>query len=181
MNVPGGRTAKRVVLEGAGWILLLLGIAALVLPGPGLLGVFAGLALLSQQYDWAERYTEPVKLRALKAAAESVISVPRILMSLGGVALLGGAGVLWIVSPPAPGWWPFPEWMWLFGGLGVGLTQIFSAVIALALISYSWSKFRDDPGAVDELARQVEEADAELARHKATRKEDRKDRRKVIG
>ena len=55
VNVPGGGTAKRVVLEAAGWLLLVVGIAALVLPGPGLLGVFAGLALLSQQYEWAER------------------------------------------------------------------------------------------------------------------------------
>ena len=77
------RTAKRVVLETAGWILLVLGIAAMVLPGPGLLGVFAGLALLSQQYEWAERFTEPVKLRALKAAAEGVETVPRIVLSLG--------------------------------------------------------------------------------------------------
>ena len=59
--------AKRVVLEGLGWLLLLLGIAAIFLPGPGLLGVFAGLALLSQQYDWAERRVEPVKVRALLA------------------------------------------------------------------------------------------------------------------
>ena len=40
--------AKRVVLEGLGWLLLVLGVAAIFLPGPGLLGVFAGLALLSQ-------------------------------------------------------------------------------------------------------------------------------------
>ena len=57
--------AKRIVLETLGWVLLLLGIAAIFLPGPGLLGIFAGLALLSQQYDWAERRVEPVRLRAL--------------------------------------------------------------------------------------------------------------------
>ena len=53
--------AKRIVLETLGWVLLLLGIAALFLPGPGLLGMFAGLALLSQQYDWAEKRVEPVR------------------------------------------------------------------------------------------------------------------------
>jgi len=174
VSMPGGRTAKRVVLEAAGWILLVLGIAAMVLPGPGLLGVFAGLALLSQQYEWAERFTEPVKLRALKAAAEGVATVPRIVMSLGGVAVLAGFGVLWILSPPAPGWWAFPEWLWLPGGFGVGATQVFSALIALALIGYSWRKFRGDPNAVELLARQVEEADSELTKHKASRKEGRK-------
>ena len=44
MGVPGGRTAKRVVLETLGWVLLLAGVAAIFLPGPGLLGIFAGLA-----------------------------------------------------------------------------------------------------------------------------------------
>jgi len=175
--MPGGQTAKRVVLEGAGWLLLVLGLAAIVLPGPGLLGVFAGLALLSQQYDWAERYTEPVKLRALKGAAEGVATVPRILVSLAGIAALAGFGVLWILSPPAPGWWPLPEWLWLPGGLGVGLTQIVSAVLVLALMGYSWRRFRGRPGSVEELARQVEEADRELSQHKESRKESRKARR----
>jgi len=174
VNVPGGRTAKRVVLECTGWVLLVLGVAAMVLPGPGLLAIFAGLALLSQQYEWAERYTEPVKLRALKAAAEGVETVPRILMSLSGVAALGGAGVLWIVSPSSPGWWPFSQWLWLPGGLGVGITQVVSALIALALIGYGWLKYRGRADAVELLTRQVEEADTELAEHKSSRKERRK-------
>ena len=41
-------TAKRVVVEGLGWILVVVGIAALVLPGPGLLALFAGVALLAR-------------------------------------------------------------------------------------------------------------------------------------
>ena len=168
------KAAKRVVLEGAGWLLLVLGTAALILPGPGLLGVFAGLALLSQQYEWAERYTEPVKLRALKAAAEGVETAPRILVSLLAVAALAGLGVLWIVSPPSPGWWSFPEWLWLPGGLGVGATQVVSAALALALIGYSWRKFKGRQGAVEMLARQIREADAEVAQRKSSRKEGRK-------
>ncbi len=174
VSMPGGGTAKRVVLESAGWTLLVLGIAAMVLPGPGLLGVFAGLALLSQQYEWAERYTEPVKLRALKAAAEGVETIPRIVLSIAGVAALAGFGVLWILSPPSPGWWPLPEWLWLPGGVGVGITQVFSALIGFALIGYSTRKFRGRPDAVEVLGRQVKEADAELAKHKESRKERRK-------
>ena len=45
--------AKRVTLEVVGWTLVVAGIVALVAPGPGLLMVFGGLAILSQQYDWA--------------------------------------------------------------------------------------------------------------------------------
>jgi hypothetical protein len=143
--------AKRVVLETLGWVLLVAGLAAIFLPGPGLLGMFAGLALLSQQYDWAEKRVEPVKLRALKAAAEGVETWPRIIASLTGVAVLVACGVLWIQNPPAPGWWPFGEFWWLPGGLGTGVTQIASAGIALGLIVYSYRRFHGDPGAVREL------------------------------
>ncbi len=159
MNVPGGGTAKRVVLETAGWLLLVVGIAALVLPGPGLLGVFAGLALLSQQYEWAERRTDPIKYRALKAAAEGVATWPRIVVSLCGVAVIVACGVVWIQRPAAPDWWPLSDFWWLPGGLATGLTQIVSAVIALALIGYSFRRFHGDPDALNELDAQVKEAD----------------------
>jgi len=134
--------ARRIVLETLGWILVVAGIAALVLPGPGLLMVFAGLALLSQQYDWAERRVEPVKERALKAAAEGVETVPRIVMSVVFALLLVAVGVLWIWSPAAPGWWPVDESWWLRGGWGTGATQVGSGLIALATIVYSVRRFR---------------------------------------
>ena len=152
-------TAKRVVLETAGWLLLVVGIAALILPGPGLLGVFAGLALLSQQYEWAERRTEPVKLRALKAAAEGVATWPRIIASLLGVSFLAVCGVLWSQKPPPPDWWPLSDFWWLPGGLGTGITQIVSAMIALVLIIYSYRRFHGDPEAVSELDEAIRSAD----------------------
>jgi len=131
--------------------LLIVGIAALILPGPGLLGVFAGLALLSQQYDWAERRTDPVKRKALQAAAQGVETWPRILASLLGVVFLAACGVLWILKPPAPDWWPLSDVWWLPGGLGTGITQVVSAVIAAALIVYSYRRFHGNPEAVREL------------------------------
>ncbi len=152
MGMPGTGAAKRVVLETLGWILLLAGVAAIFLPGPGLLGIFAGLALLSQQYDWAERRVEPVRIRALRGAAEGVETWPRIVLSLIGATALGGFGVLWILSPPAPAWWSFAESWWLPGGLWTGITQIASAVIAVALIVYSYRRFHGHPEAVAEVS-----------------------------
>lgn len=149
MKVNGG--AKRVAMEGLGWILVLAGIAALVLPGPGLLALFGGLALLSQQYAWAERRVEPVKRAALKGAADGVSTWPRIVLSLLGVAFLVACGVLWILKPPVPGWWPVSEFFWLPGGLWTGVTLIGSAAIALALVVYSFRRFRGHPDEVREL------------------------------
>jgi uncharacterized protein (TIGR02611 family) len=142
MKAPGGSAARRLVLETIGWILVLVGIAALVLPGPGLLAIFAGLALLSQQYEWAERRLEPVKEKALKAAKESVETTTRIIASTGGAVLLIVAGVVWIWNPPAPSWWPVGDGWWLIGGWGTGITQVLSGLIALAMIVYSYRRFR---------------------------------------
>ena len=73
--------AKRITLEVVGWLLVVAGIAALVLPGPGLLMLFGGLAVLSQQYEWAEKRVAPIERRAKTGAAESVETWPRIILS----------------------------------------------------------------------------------------------------
>ena len=146
--------ARRVAIEVVGWTLVVAGIAALVLPGPGLLGLFAGLLVLSQQYEWAERRLQPVKTAAYKSAADSVQTWPRIMMSLAGVAALAAFGVLWIVGPDAPDWWPVRDSWWLIGGNGTGITLIASSLIALAVIVYSFRNFRGipDPEAAAEAA-----------------------------
>ena len=139
-----GAATKRLLLETLGWLLVVAGIAALVLPGPGLLMLFAGLVILSQQYDWAEKRLEPIKERALKAAAEGVETWPRIVVSSGIAVVLVLCGVLWIWNPPAPSWWPLDEEWWLIGGVGTGITQIASGLIALGTIVYSYRRFRVD-------------------------------------
>ncbi len=153
--------ARRLALEIVGWVLVVAGLAALVLPGPGLLMLFGGLAVLSQQYDWAERRLAPIKYRALKGAAESVETWPRIVMSVTGVVVLVLAGVLWHRSPPVPDWWPLYESWWLPGGLATAITQYASALIALALIIYSYGRFHGRPEAVAELEEEIAEADEE--------------------
>lgn len=136
--------AKRLVLEILGWGLVLLGIAALVLPGPGLLMLVGGLIILSQQYEWAERRLEPLKEKALRGAAEGVETWPRILASTTLAVGLIACGVLWIVKPEAPDWWPVSDSWWLPGGVWTGVTQILSGLIALALLVYSFRRFRGE-------------------------------------
>ena len=142
MAVQGASAVRRVAFEALGWILVVAGIAALVLPGPGLLMIFAGMAILSQQYEWAEKRLEPVKQRALKAAEESVETWPRIVLSLLSGLLVIGVGVVWGLQPPAPAWWPVDEKWWLFGGWGPASTLIVSGLIALGLVAYSYRRFR---------------------------------------
>lgn len=142
-KVPGGKVVKSLATQAAGWILVLLGIAGLVLPGPGLLGVFGGMALLATQYTWAERRLAPVKHVAVRTAAESVASWPRICASIVGMIVLITIGIAWGVRPRAPGWWPVSERWWLVGGWATGCALIFSGLIAGAMVVYSYRKFRE--------------------------------------
>lgn len=66
-----GRNAKRITVTVVGFMLILLGLAMLVLPGPGLLVIIAGLAVLATQYAWAERALDTAKRKAKAAAAKA--------------------------------------------------------------------------------------------------------------
>ena len=136
---------RRLVLEVVGWLLVVGGLAAIPLPGPGLLMLLGGLAILSQRYAWAERRVRPVEVAAMRAASDGVQSNVKIVASILGVLWLWGTGVLWIVRPPPPGWWPVDRSWWLFGGLASGVTLVVSGFVALALIIYSIKRFRGSP------------------------------------
>lgn len=141
-----GVALRRLGIEVAGWTVLLVGIAAIPLPGPGWLMVFLGMAILAQRYTWAERRVLWVKRQALKAASDGVQTVPRIVGSLLGCAWLMALGVFWGLRPIGPpDWWPVADSLWLMGGWGTGAVLIFSGVIALALMVYSLRTFRGSP------------------------------------
>ena len=61
------RTIKRFLIGSAGGIVLLLGIFMIVLPGPAIVFIPAGLAILATEFAWAKRWLEKVKITALKA------------------------------------------------------------------------------------------------------------------
>ncbi len=141
-----GRTrphgASRVIGLVVGWLLVLIGLAALVLPGPGLLALVAGLAVLAQQYEWARRWLQPVKRKAFAAAAQGVRTTRNIVLSFTGALVLVLLGVLWGVHPPTPSWWPLAERWWLPGGWSVGSGLVVSGLLAAAFIVYSIRRFR---------------------------------------
>lgn len=136
------RWFKRRGVEILGWTLVVLGAAALVLPGPGLLLLVSGFALLATRYTWAKNRLLPLKARAIRVAIKGVRTWPRIAGSTLGALSLPALGVLWVIQPSAPGWWPLTDAWWLVGGWGTGATLIFSGTIALALVAYSYHRFR---------------------------------------
>ncbi|XRQ10416.1 PGPGW domain-containing protein [Actinomadura welshii] len=126
-----GRHATRGALAVIGGCVLLTGVALLVLPGPGLLLVLAGLLILARAIPSVERFVEPVRVRAIQAAEESVTSWWRLTGSvLTGLALIG-AGVLWAVEPRLP-----------LSGLSTGLGLVLSGAILFALLFWSHRRVR---------------------------------------
>lgn len=55
------KSSRRLGIQVAGWSLLVAGTALLVLPGPGLPVLVAGLALLGKDQPWARRLLERLK------------------------------------------------------------------------------------------------------------------------
>jgi uncharacterized protein (TIGR02611 family) len=55
------RQAKRVVRIVVGFTLLIVGVLLLVLPGPGWVTIFFGLALLAAEFAWARRLLDRLK------------------------------------------------------------------------------------------------------------------------
>lgn len=61
------RNSKRVAITIAGFAVLLAGVAMLVLPGPGIVVIIAGLAILGTEYVWAQRLLKIAKEKANQA------------------------------------------------------------------------------------------------------------------
>ncbi|EST36940.1 hypothetical protein N566_15650 [Streptomycetaceae bacterium MP113-05] len=121
----------RALLALLGGLLVLVGIALLVLPGPGLLLVFAGMVLLARAVPSLHRHVEPVRARAMQAAEESVSSVWRIAGSVVvGLGLIGG-GVAWGLVPRLP-----------FSGWSTGVSLILSGLVLFALLVWSHRRLR---------------------------------------
>lgn len=65
------RSSKRVAVSVVGGLLVLIGLAMFVLPGPGILVVVLGFAVLGTEYAWAAAALDRTKRIAEKAAARA--------------------------------------------------------------------------------------------------------------
>lgn len=111
------RRAKRAGIGFIGMIVVLIGIVAIPYPGPGWLIVFAGLAILSTEFEWAQRllgyargkydtWTEWLKRQSLVIKALFVIMTTIVVVAT--LWLLNGYGIMnelmnlnqdWLRSP----------------------------------------------------------------------------------
>jgi uncharacterized BrkB/YihY/UPF0761 family membrane protein len=132
---------RKTAITILGWVLTLAGLAALVLPGPGLLLLVVGLVVLSQEYDWAERRLEPVKARAFAVAAAGVSNWMRVVGSGLAALCVIAVGVVWALDPAIPEIWIVGPRL-PFAGWATASTFVLSGLIALVLLAYSIRRFR---------------------------------------
>ncbi|HSK61126.1 MAG TPA: PGPGW domain-containing protein [Actinomycetospora sp.] len=116
----------RIATTILGVALVVVGVLLLVLPGPGLLLVLAGLVVLAHEYPGAQRHVAPVRRQAVAAAQFSVASRLRITSTAAAGLALIVAGVVWTAVPSLP-----------FGGVGTGSSLALSGVLLLGLLGYS--------------------------------------------
>jgi hypothetical protein len=62
-----GRSSKRIAVTVVGGVLVVAGVAMLVLPGPGLVVLVLGFAVLGTEYAWAATALERAKRTAAQA------------------------------------------------------------------------------------------------------------------
>ncbi len=71
------RSGKRLAVTIAGFLVLVVGLAMIPLPGPAILVIPAGLAILATQFSWARRVLVAVRRRAGDAAGRFRARHPR--------------------------------------------------------------------------------------------------------
>jgi uncharacterized protein (TIGR02611 family) len=87
----------RVVFAVAGFTVLAAGLAMLVLPGPGLVVIVIGLALLALEFAWAERMLERAVDR-MERARRATQEAKRWQKVFGVLALAAASGAVTVAA-----------------------------------------------------------------------------------
>lgn len=107
----------KIVVTLVGSLVLLAGVVMIFTPGQGILAIILGLAILSTEYAWAERWLRAAKDKAAEAkrrAEEMDPKVRRRRLLLAGVAVLlvFGAAVVYLVTFDWPSF-ALDGWDWV--------------------------------------------------------------------
>jgi uncharacterized protein (TIGR02611 family) len=130
---------KRSAVTLVGVCLVLGGIALMPLPGPGLLVVVAGLAVLATEYVWARRLLRRAKAQAERAQEEAVASPVRIATTVLSALAVCGVGITMLVVEDVR--WPLWDslfdsvWSPMTGGVVVVTSLIPLVTTAVSLRS----------------------------------------------
>jgi uncharacterized protein (TIGR02611 family) len=99
----------KLVVTLVGSSVLAAGLVMMVTPGPGLVAIVAGLAILATEWDWADRWLTAArrKLHEARVAAERMdprVRRRRILLATAVVVLVAIAVAGYVTVADWPGW-----------------------------------------------------------------------------
>jgi uncharacterized protein (TIGR02611 family) len=94
------RNAKRMAVLVVGVVVLAAGLAMLVLPGPGVIVLILGLAILATEFAWAERALDRTSGTATRAMSSlSGSRTGKIGLALGGLGMVAVGVVVLVLVP----------------------------------------------------------------------------------
>ncbi len=136
--------AKRFAVTILGVALLVVGVVLMILPGPGILLIVAGLAVLATEYVWARRLLVKAKGSAQKVQQEAVSSPLRtaasVVFALGMVVV----GVLMLTVDEVS--WPIAEglldavWKPVTGGI-----LVVTGLVLVGTTYITWRTAKQEP------------------------------------
>lgn len=99
---PATALATKIGVTIVGSVVLLAGVIMLVTPGPGLVGIAVGLAILATEYDWAARWLQVARRRLAEAKRQAEEMDPAVrrrrIMLIGGVLVVVACFGVWYVA-----------------------------------------------------------------------------------
>lgn len=116
---PALSLTTKVIITTVGSLVLGAGVVMMVTPGPGIVGIILGLAILASEYEWADRWLVKAKEKAHEARVRAEQMDPRVrrrrilLALLMFVVVVGGVAVYVIAFG-----WPtlaVSGWNWVQG------------------------------------------------------------------
>ena len=121
---------KRLAVGVVGCVLLLVGVALLVLPGPGFVLIAGALALLATQFEWAKRPLDYAKDKASVGIEE--VATSKFRASLAVVCALGmvAIGVVELAGVRLPHLNALTAVMLILSGLFLVGTLVYAVVRA---------------------------------------------------
>ena len=114
---PALSLTTKVVVTAVGLLVMGAGLVMMVTPGPGIVGIAVGLAILATEWDWADRWLATARKKAHEARLKAEAMDPKVrrrrLMLTGlGLVLVATAVVAYVAAFG----WPVPAvdgWNWV--------------------------------------------------------------------
>lgn len=119
---PAIALTTKIVVTTAGVLVLGAGLVMMVTPGPGIVGILLGLALLATEYEWADRWLVAARKKAHEARQRAEEMDPRVrrrrIIVVSALTIVIVAVVTWyVVTYDWPGF-AVTGWNWVQGLLG---------------------------------------------------------------